>query len=78
MPFYPCREYPAYTHQIVVDTTSCAHAKRQNGWARICNRDGSRRTHKSCKKCRYFKPTLKARIKAATDVLFWKNVGKYR
>ena len=78
MGIYPLCEYPMYTHKIAVDITACVYAKHKNCYSCTCQRDGSRRNYESCKKCRHFKPTLKARMKAARDVLLWKNVGKYR
>lgn len=73
MAFYGCRSYPYYNFKVHVDVDRCVyHGRLGNGnGVAICKRDGSRRSHKSCAKCRALKPSLMARLKAAKSVLDW-------
>ena len=76
MAFYGCRKYPVYNFKMAIDTnTACSYqSKRGRGFAFFCKLNGSRRKPASCQRCPFFKPSLKTRIKAAKNVLFWRNI----
>ena len=77
MALHGCRKYPVYNFKMSIDTNAvCSYQSKRGRGFTVCKLNGSIRKHASCQRCPFFKPSLKTRIKAAKDALFWRNISK--